>query len=133
MVRRELRVKSSGCSAVARRGIGQDADDPVEADPRQPHLRLERRRGIADEDDLAVGGEDVARVLGEAPVEADVQRALEVPVREVGGAARVDERGAGGRAPQHLVERERCRGAVLGEQLARLTVALRVEREVGGS
>ena len=126
------RLEAVGTCLGGRGGVGEVPADPVEADAAQPELRLGGRGRVPDQHDLPVRTDDVADVLGEASVEADVQRTPQVTVREVGRSARVEQRRTLVRAFHHVGQAQSARRLVLGQQLVRFTVALRVEREVRG-
>ena len=69
-------------------------DDGVQAHPGQAQPGVAGAAGVAHDDDVAA--DDLRGVLGEATVEADVDRAAQVPAGELLGGAHVEH----GRAPR---------------------------------
>ena len=128
-VSRELASTSVGAAGVHRARVVELADDPVVADPPEADLGLGGRGRVADQHDLAVGRQDAAGVLGEATLEPDVDGPDEVTGGVVGRLAGVEQRRARLLPPEHLLDVEAGRGAVV-EQRVRLPVALGVELEV---
>ena len=110
--------------------VVERAHHRVEADASEAHPRfglLARRR---DEHDRRARRDHLARVLREPSAEADVDRSPHMPRREVDVVARVEDDGALGVLPHHLVERDGRRWLLLVEELAGLAIEVRVEREV---
>ena len=108
------------------------ADDPVVTDAAQPHLGFEGHGGIADEHDVALGRQHVARPFGEAALETDVDRTPQVAGGEVGGFAGVEQHRPPVAVRDHRVDVEQ-RGRLLVEQRVELAVAPGVELEVAGA
>lgn len=93
-----------------RRGLGQLAHDLVQADPGQADPGLGGERWVTDQHDVPAGRQDIARPLGEAALQADVDRPGHMGGREVGRLAWVEENRAGVPPGQDVGEVEQARG-----------------------
>lgn len=113
-------------------GFAQVAADLVEADPGEPGDDLLLAVLRRDDDDVLFGGDDHARLLGEPAVRGHVDRAAQVPGREVLRRPGVDhDRSC--RAPLHeLLDRQRPGRGGGVEQSVFLAVEDGVVDEVGG-
>ena len=126
-----LTAASSGRSASTRLDVGDLAGHVVEADAGEPDLGLDAPAGVAEQDDLLAGPDDVAGVLGEAAVEADVDRPAEVAGRERLRRAGVEQRPRPSRPSASASSTVSCGGRlVVVEQLALAAVGVGGEREV---
>ena len=115
--------------AESRGEVVELADDAVVSHASQTELRFESHHGITDEHDVRVRLEHRRGPLREAPTEPDIDRALDVPGREVGGLTGIEEDHAGNLQRHDVVDREQRRRFGV-EQRAEPAVQLSVELEV---
>ena len=110
-------------------GVRELPHNAVVADTAEARLGFQCERWVTDENNVAIGLQHIPAPFGEPALQTDVDSSAQMPCREVGRLAGVEQDCAGVAQPEHLVEVQRV-GRTGVEQRPHFAVPLDLELEV---